>query len=561
MPEGAQKAASGAGVAIVPTRVRSFADEQRGILEGIATGAPLAETLERIVKAVEAEASGMRASILLLEGDTLLHGAAPSLPAAYNDAIHGLKIGPGVGSCGTAAYTGAPCVVEDIQAHPYWAPFRELAGAHGLRACWSTPILGRGGVIGTFAVYYGEVRAPTATEERLIGEATHLASIAIQHQRLLQGEAERLVEARQRLQLRDLLRRAPAPVALIRGPDFIFDFANRAYEQMVGRSQVEGRRVQDLFPEIEGQGIIELLRSIHESGQSFENPELRVELDRGRGREEAWFSVRIEPYDEDGTRSLLVIGIEITAQVRARQDLDVRRAEIATREKTSALGQLVSGVAHEIRTPLTYLATNLNLIQLRLERLVKSLPPAQAEAAHMLVDQYIPSALEGVDRINHIVEDLREFTQLRHGVREPAQLRDVVGQAVSLFQATHRGHVQVVFEPRGDATLEVDRLQVQQAVLNLMQNALEAGPRDHRIIVRASAAGDQATVQVVDSGPGIPPEVQARMFDPFFTTKEAGTGLGLSIVKRVMDDHRGRVEVASGPSGTTFTLRLPLPGS
>jgi two-component system NtrC family sensor kinase len=167
--------------------------------------------------------------------------------------------------------------------------------------------------------------------------------------------------------------------------------------------------------------------------------------------------------------------VEVTAQVKARSELEARRAEMAVHEKMSALGQLVSGVAHEIRTPLTYLATNLNLIQLRLDRLARSVPPEQAEACRMLVDEYIPSALEGVDRINHIVQNLRDFVRSGHNRRDEASIRDVVGQAVNLFQVTQRGRVTVRYEAREDARLVVDNLHVQQAVLNLLQNALEIG--------------------------------------------------------------------------------------
>ncbi|HVM45900.1 MAG TPA: ATP-binding protein, partial [Candidatus Thermoplasmatota archaeon] len=355
---------------------------------------------------------------------------------------------------------------------------------------------------------------------------------------------------------------APVAVALIAGPDFTFDFVNPAYERMVSRQRIEGRRLIDVFPEVQDQGILELLRSIYESGQPFENPEMRVEFVRAKGeREEAWFNVRVQPYVQPGgVRGLLAVAVEVTEHVKGRQELDSRRSELAAREKTSALGQLVSGVAHEIRTPLTYLATNLNLIQLRLERLTRALPREQAEASRMLVEQYIPSALEAADRINHIVEDLRRFTQGKVGVREPARLDDVVSQAVSLFQATHHGRVEVRLDAQASPLLRVDRLQVQQAVLNLLQNALEARPRDHAIVVRTRQDASQATIEVADRGVGIPAEAQARIFDPFFTTRTGGTGLGLSIVKRVVEEHRGSVEFETGPEGTTFRLALPLDG-
>src|SRR5262249_57835918 len=110
-------------------------------------------------------------SVLLLDesGRQLLHGSAPSLPAAYNAAVDGLEIGPGAGSCGTAAYRNEPVVVVDIATDPLWDSYRDLALPLGLRACWSTPIRSRSGtVLGTLAIYYRTARAPLPVERKLV---------------------------------------------------------------------------------------------------------------------------------------------------------------------------------------------------------------------------------------------------------------------------------------------------------------------------------------------------------------------------------------------------------
>src|SRR5712672_334416 len=149
----------------------------------VAKGNSLAEILDSLCRLVEAQAGDVLASILLVDGDRLRHGGAPSLPKAYTDAINGAVIGPCVGSCGTAAYRAEPVIVSDIGGDPLWANFRDLALGHGLRACWSTPILSSAGkVLGTFAIYYREPRSPTAQEHDLIDQITHLASIAIERE-------------------------------------------------------------------------------------------------------------------------------------------------------------------------------------------------------------------------------------------------------------------------------------------------------------------------------------------------------------------------------------------
>ena len=153
------------------------------IADQVAAGAPLADVLEALLMAVEAESrGGMLASILLLdaEGEHLLHGAAPSLPDAYNAAIDGIAIGPGVGSCGTAAYLGHPVYVTDIATDPLWKDFKDLAMGHGLRACWSTPLEDANGkVLGTFALYHRSPRSPTPDELAAIGKISALAAAAI----------------------------------------------------------------------------------------------------------------------------------------------------------------------------------------------------------------------------------------------------------------------------------------------------------------------------------------------------------------------------------------------
>jgi signal transduction histidine kinase len=121
---------------------------------------------------------------LLLEGDHLRHGGAPSLPKSYNGAIDGLVIGPSEGSCGTAAYRGKSVIVSDIATDPLWAKYRDLALSHSLRACWSTPIISSTNkVLGTFAMYYREPRSPTSEDFGLIELATHLVRIAVERER------------------------------------------------------------------------------------------------------------------------------------------------------------------------------------------------------------------------------------------------------------------------------------------------------------------------------------------------------------------------------------------
>ncbi|TMA67177.1 MAG: PAS domain S-box protein, partial [Deltaproteobacteria bacterium] len=174
-------------------RAEALQAGQKYVLELLATGASLADVLSALVRTIEEQAPGMLCSVLCLDGERLRHSAAPSLPEDYSRAVDGLAIGPAAGSCGTAAYRRERVIVDDIERDPRWAEFRDLALRHGLRACWSEPILSASGqVLGTFASYYAEARSPTDDEIALIEGAAQLGGLAIERKR---AEAE-LAEAR-----------------------------------------------------------------------------------------------------------------------------------------------------------------------------------------------------------------------------------------------------------------------------------------------------------------------------------------------------------------------------
>jgi len=175
-------------------RAEAFLTGEKRILEMVAKGDSLPQILDSLCLFVEEQASGVLASILLLDGNRLRHGGAPSLPKAYTDAIDGAVIGPSAGSCGTAAYRGEQAIVEDIATDPLWTDYRDLALPHSLRACWSTPVFSsQGKVMATFAMYYREPRSPSPRDQETIEQITYLAGVAIE--RKLTQDALRRGEA------------------------------------------------------------------------------------------------------------------------------------------------------------------------------------------------------------------------------------------------------------------------------------------------------------------------------------------------------------------------------
>ncbi|MBE9032505.1 EAL domain-containing protein [filamentous cyanobacterium LEGE 11480] len=162
-------------------QAEAFDDKNTEILEMIATGKPASEIYPEIALLYEARHPGLRCSMLELQDGRLMHGGAPSLPKAYCDAVHGLKNGPNVGSCGTSTYTGKRVLVENIETDPKWAKIKHVALPHGMRCCWSEPIKNSSGlVLGAFGMYYDYPALPNEEQSNDLISAARLAGIVME---------------------------------------------------------------------------------------------------------------------------------------------------------------------------------------------------------------------------------------------------------------------------------------------------------------------------------------------------------------------------------------------
>ncbi|HEX5336895.1 MAG TPA: GAF domain-containing protein, partial [Gallionella sp.] len=223
----------------------------RQTLELLASRDSLQEILENLVRGVEQFNPAMLCSVFLLdkEGKHLVNGIAPSLPNFYNEATTGIEIGLGVGSCGTAAFTGQRVIVENISTHPYWGAFRECAARAGLGACWSQPIYALSGkVLGTFSIYHRDAHTPTDADIALIEELSRQASIAIE--RSIDAEKIRDSEAHYRLLTEDV-----SDVVWKQDREHRFTYISPADERMRGFSadEVIGSHAFDMMTE---EGIV-----------------------------------------------------------------------------------------------------------------------------------------------------------------------------------------------------------------------------------------------------------------------------------------------------------------
>ena len=260
-------------------QTEQYEKSRNRVLELLAQGAALPVILEAIARSVEESNPGVLCCILQMasDGQRLLIGAAPSLPDFYNTAIHDLKIGPGVGSCGTAAFTGERVIVEDIQHHPYWANFKELAAQASLGSCWSEPIRSASGqVLGTFTIYHRDVCQPVDTDIRLLKQSANLAAIAIDHSRAV--EALRTSEEQYRL-----LAENATDVIWTIDFDGRFTYISPSVEKLRGYTVAEAMEQsldESLTPESAAIAKFELAQSIEmmRKGQPF--PDHRGEFEQ-----------------------------------------------------------------------------------------------------------------------------------------------------------------------------------------------------------------------------------------------------------------------------------------
>jgi diguanylate cyclase (GGDEF)-like protein/PAS domain S-box-containing protein len=196
------------------------------VLAMISAESPLPVALDALARFVEQQSEGALCSILLLspDGKRLTHGSAPSLPKFYVQGIDGTEIGPNVGSCGAAAALGQPALAEDIQTHPNWVEWREVAAQAGLRSCWSIPIFSaERKVMGTFALYHGVPWAPTPDDEELLRRSTSLAALAIDRAR--HQEAQRLAKTVFEENIEGVM---------VTAPDDRILMVNKAFERLTG---------------------------------------------------------------------------------------------------------------------------------------------------------------------------------------------------------------------------------------------------------------------------------------------------------------------------------------
>lgn len=575
-------------------RLATLLSGQTQVLEMIAVGKPLPEILTALSTLIESQAPGLLCSVLLLEGDCLRHGAAPSLPTDYCDAINGVTIGPSVGSCGTAAHTRRPVVVSDIASDPLWADYRALALAHDLRACWSFPILATNGrCLGTFAMYYREARTPAPRDWHLIETATHVAGVAIERHRTATELARSAVQLAEESQLSTALAQAghemisslSMPVLLdrlcqlttelldcdrsntvLRDPvhDVYLPQSSHGYapeqQEALRLTRLPASTFGTLLHALELDGHVQvrstrvtdpkIAQLLQEYGITRS---LYIALRRGRdvigflsagycGREAAF-----TPLQER-----LAIGI---AQL-ASMALENARLVEELRRASQLKSEFVSTMSHELRTPLSVILGYTDMLH------DDGLAPVERTRTLGRIRG------AGLDLLE-MIEATLDLGRLESG-RDPAcfesiAVPEVLDELAAEFAAlTPRPATTLRWEPAAGILLDTDRRKLRIIIKNLVGNALKFTPSGE-VVIRCEARGDRCAFVVRDTGIGIATERLPVIFEMFRqgdnsdARSYSGVGLGLYIVQRLLDQLGGDIAVASAPGrGTIFTVTLPV---
>jgi PAS domain S-box-containing protein len=334
----------------------------------------------------------------------------------------------------------------------------------------------------------------------------------------------------------------------------VVDLEGRLLYWNEGAERIYGYRREEVI----GRRISEFLYPRDERLRSEEEKSMKLLMQRV-GQGEVILHVEARRQAKDGKEILTSMTISplrdaegrIIGASRICKDVThLKKAEerLILAERLSSLGELTAGVAHELRNPLAGIKLNTQVLLRR-----KDVPEMEK--------RLLESSQEGIEKIRKIVEDMLHFAKPKPSHFKEEQINEVVERSLPILRTKlKKGNISFRFQPGENLPgVRIDAHQIQQVLINLMLNAIQAMEKGGALTVRTfSGAGGGVGIEVRDTGTGISPSHLKKIFDPFFTTKSEGTGLGLSISHKIVENHGATIDVESEEGcGSTFTVHLP----
>jgi PAS domain S-box-containing protein len=537
-------------------RAEDLLAEEKRLLEMVASGHSMSGILEALCRLVENTARGCYCSVVLVDpsGTRLEHGAAPSLPPSYINSINGRPVNAESGPCAMAAHLNQQVISPDLKLETRWAAYgwRPMALAHGLRACWSTPITSTAGkVLGTFAVYYDEPRAPTTREQSLIAQITHIASIAVeraQNDAALKRSEAFLAEAQYLSSTGSYLWRAATDE---------ITWSEETY-RIFELDQTVPVTLERISTRVHPEDLLAFKEQVDRCRRDCSNVEFEFRLQMPN-RSVKYLRV-LSHSSRDESDHLEYTGAiqDITDRRLSEEALGKVRSELAHVARITSLGALTASIAHEVNQPLSGIITNAGTCL----RMLAADPP-NVDGARETARRTIRDG----NRASDVITRLRALFSKKDITIESVDLNDATREVIALsLSELQRSRVILQTELSEDLPpVTGDRVQLQQVILNLLRNALDAmsgvNDRPRQLIIRTEGdEDDRVRLTVQDTGVGFESQDVDRLFEAFYSTKNGGMGIGLSVSRSIIESHHGRLRAApnDGP-GATFSFSIPRP--